>query len=590
MKNVFAIIALLMLALFATTANAGEYTVQKGDCLWAVAKKQGVSPKALKDANKEISSRKYIHPGDVLVIPGAEKTAVPTSNETEISKEVSETVQEEVQESETAVEETAAAVVFENNSSAVVEASSEKKSNINTATVAEKKTEKFEDVVSSLKSKGVKPFLYKKPGADPDKKGTTESSLKILKYPEQVQELLKNEVQAQNFKWGSLKRGDYRQGMTFGRKRQKVRNDVVVAIEEQRELATKVYEVSFEDKTYSYEYILWCGNSTRPPEKEIPKPPKEEPPTAETPKTDEPTDEPVEVPEGVPIPQQQVCKDCPPEHEPIIGAGMWGNGIASGHFAYGEYLLWLKANCESEWAFGIGFYGNWDEGESKLSDYTWDGWGIGPQVGVKWTSTYLDKEAGKHRFQQWQGKFRLLFEYTDGRNPTSGYSMSQYSLKPGVYTEYVRQLNDKDHLILTAEGWMDVGSKIKSTWSGDTPQNRIQAMLSVYGQHKFSDDWSVRYGGGIGYQGWDQMVPFHLRAEARWRETVMFGPYANLFFWKTSVYKGISLGNLQTIGGFVRIELGGIVRYIDNKRRMERVKALDEQMFGKIVDDPEMKL
>jgi len=61
------------------TAEAGgaSYTVKSGDTLGKIAKKSGVTLKALRAANPKIASTDHIHVGDKLAIPAKAGTAAP---------------------------------------------------------------------------------------------------------------------------------------------------------------------------------------------------------------------------------------------------------------------------------------------------------------------------------------------------------------------------------------------------------------------------------------------------------------------------------------------------------------------------------
>lgn len=76
----FVQVGLIVIVLMATFAHAGSaqawggcggtYWVQPGDWLAKIARKCGVSLNDLYNANSWLWYRYYIHPGDVLVIPG----------------------------------------------------------------------------------------------------------------------------------------------------------------------------------------------------------------------------------------------------------------------------------------------------------------------------------------------------------------------------------------------------------------------------------------------------------------------------------------------------------------------------------------
>ena len=62
-------------AVYAETGDHFEYTVQKGDSLWKIANKNGVSMRTVMEANG-LKETDPIHPGQSLLIPGKAKAAV----------------------------------------------------------------------------------------------------------------------------------------------------------------------------------------------------------------------------------------------------------------------------------------------------------------------------------------------------------------------------------------------------------------------------------------------------------------------------------------------------------------------------------
>lgn len=423
-------------------------------------------------------------------------------------------------------------------------------------------------------------------GADPFK-GTMKDGLMLLGLMTEEEQIHNAYQYSGRDGWSFIKTGDLINMVSGSIGNFKVWYYEVKFTDPNRVVDTKVYDVSIQQKngairTLTVEKNEACNNwlfkvIEQRPQQEIEIPP--EVAIGNFPEEVEYAPEALEI---VEFPEaEKPC--CPPEHEPILGGGTWGNGIAEGDFAYGEYMLWLKNpifRCDSEYAFGLGFYGNWDQGESSISSYEWEGYAFGPQIGMKYSSVYLDDDDKKYRLQQWTAKLRLVWEDTKGSNK-EGYKMQQDSLKLGLYTEYIRELNDKWMAMGVIEGWIDVDSSINSTWSGDSPSERGQISLAAYAQYKINEDWSVRFGGGPFYQEWDDMFGLHLRAEARWKKTVMFGPYANLFpFGKTDSYSGIPTSDLQTLGLFVRVEFGEMIRNNDRNRRMQKVKASDDERFG----------
>jgi len=524
MKKKLAITLLLLLITSATafakeTFSQPTYTVAKGDCLWQIGEKLGIEwEKIARDNN--ISKPYTIYPNQKLSV---------TKNDLVVKGEVESLLNR-----------------FYRNP---------------------------KEVFSQLK--GQKEILsYSHPGGD-KWRGNLNLALELLAYPQEVAEALKVKVNNNEYELrteDSLKNGDIFL-MTYGKDKVKLSiGDWSGIIKENENLAAKKYTVVVNGNTWVLLQVLICKNWVRPPEEKrksikiITAPAKKKSVVI------------LNAEEGVRSFKGWCYED---EHEPIIGAGRWRNRLARGRFAYAEYMYWLKS-CESEYSFGLGIYGMIEDGESKQSDYEWDGRLIGPQVGVKRTWIYLDKE-GNSRFQQWQIKFRLVKERTDGKNPSSGYRITQYDLKAGLYSEYVREFNDKWIGIFIAEGWYGFDKTRRSTWSGDKPSSRNLFSLGIYAQYKFTDNVQVRFGGGPFYQRWDRMTGINLRAELRLWETVMIGPYFNFFPFRLSkeyTEGGYHKTDLNTWGLFIRVEFGGIFRKVDQKRRMDRIRKIDMQELG----------
>jgi hypothetical protein len=289
---------------------------------------------------------------------------------------------------------------------------------------------------------------------------------------------------------------------------------------------------------------------------------------------------PIPTPKKIPpIKKEEDCETCL-EHEPIVGGYLWQNELAKGYGFYGEYILWLR-QCQKNgsyslgWSPGIGFYAYYAGGDSRISSYGWTEKGIGPEAALKYVG-----ETKEGLPYQWQGKLRLVWERQDGSNK-EGYKMVQDNLKLGVYTEYLRRIDYPGKWIVgvTAEGWITLGQSITSTWSGDTPQNRANAAISFLAQYKVNDDWSLRGSVGGFYQAWDKLFGLRIIAEARYKETLMFGPQVAIFpFGLSSYYPGISPWSLTTWTAFVRLEFGNQIREWDAKRRAERVKPVSNPL------------
>lgn len=57
--------------------SSNSYNVVRGDCLWKIARRHGVSLNALIAANPQIKNPDLIYPGDQINLPGASRTGGP---------------------------------------------------------------------------------------------------------------------------------------------------------------------------------------------------------------------------------------------------------------------------------------------------------------------------------------------------------------------------------------------------------------------------------------------------------------------------------------------------------------------------------
>jgi hypothetical protein len=273
------------------------------------------------------------------------------------------------------------------------------------------------------------------------------------------------------------------------------------------------------------------------------------------------------------------------EHEPIVGGYAWDNKLAHGWGGYGEYMAWLRKaypwGYANGWSFGLGIYGAYSEGDTEtLPHYWWleKIWAV--QAGAKFIGE-------TNRGQPWQVQLKVRYgkEYMHGEN-TAGYEMSQVNDKIGFYTEALERINPKWIIGATAEGWYALSRDMDSTWSGDKPSNRTTLALNALAQYKINEDWQVRGAAGPFYQGWDKLWGLRALAEMRYKETIMAGPQIAIFpFGLSSVYDGVSASDLTTLTGFVRVELGAPIRNWDRNVRMEKIRKLDEEKYGPIVEE-----
>lgn len=342
--------------------------------------------------------------------------------------------------------------------------------------------------------------------------------------------------------------------------------------------AAKVYKITLAEKSFEMVWPLTCTNFGPVLPKEIARPEVVSPaPAVEKPAPAAPLELKAKPPpvEHLEIPTPGPCFEV--EHDPIVGIGGWGNNLARGMWAYGEYIPWLR-QCYGPLSFGLGIYGTLEDGETKGSDYEWWGLGIGPQAGMKYTTFYLDDEGFK-RIQQFELKLRLVWEYTHGENSQSEYKMHQNSWKLGTYVEDVLELNDRWRAIFTGEAWFNLDRDRESTWSGDSVSSRSFFGVAAYLQYKLNSDVEFRFGGGPFWQGWDNLWGLYGKFEVRLWKTIMLGPYANIFPFGgiSSAYPGASAWDIATLGVFVRAEFNYLLNWRDEQGRAGGVTEVPEE-------------
>lgn len=535
MKKLALLLVVLLSVLVSSAVARGAYVVRQGDCLSAIGQSQNLFWQEIAKLNK-INPPYLIYPGEKLSLPKPEKILI-------------------------------------------IKASGKEKMRVKVST---------------------KHFFWQNPGAD-KYQGTVDEALKLLEYPIQVRKMLKRKIRYNRFNDYTIKNGDHIQAMTFGKN--KVEYNVIadwenpkrkitkISKDKSSDLAAKKYSVIFQKVKYSVIYPYWCGNWSRLKDQLIPKLPQK---TSTAPKFFSVSRNAIaKKNELTYIPPGEECKTF--EQEPTIGVWIYKNGLAKGRGIYIEYLTWLRnstifglngnqvcggANYNLGWSPGVGIYGYYSPGESRISSYDWKEWGIGPQIGIKYSA--IDKQ---NHFWQWQAKLRLIYEWSNGNN-TEGYWKRQSGWKPGFYTEYTRIESENFLWGLTAEGWIDWNQKIDSSWSGDSPSGRGQLAVSAFGQWKLNNDWQFRGIGSLFYQDWDYYLGLRVTPEFRWKETMMFGPMLSLPIHLGSVYDGIARSNLITYGAFIRLELGTPIRAINRRRRMDSIRKTDAEWLNKLQKMP----
>ncbi|MEI6650299.1 MAG: LysM peptidoglycan-binding domain-containing protein [Candidatus Moraniibacteriota bacterium] len=302
------------------------------------------------------------------------------------------------------------------------------------------------------------------------------------------------------------------------------------------------------------------------------------------------------------IPQENVGNELL-KWELIAGAGLYSNNLAHGNWQYAEGDVLIPLG--DGYAVGGGFYGMWGDGESKTSSYTWhERSGIGPQVVLR--RDYLKEQTDE--FGQtvelpaaWGIKARYLpNDYVTGGNGV--YNMSQTGKKFGLYAEVYERKSEDWLFGFTGEYWKYFDGKIRSTWSGDTPQNRSSWNVNAIAQYSFDEDWALRGILGVSHQYWDRLNYLNLTPEVRYQNWLMFGPRVSIPLNKPDeFYRDVTRGDLFTIGAFVRAEFGGVLRAKDCEDRRASVVKLgtidevtDEQLKSGTENDapavlPEVK-
>ncbi|MDX9913215.1 MAG: LysM peptidoglycan-binding domain-containing protein [Candidatus Moranbacteria bacterium] len=529
----------LMVMLFAGTAMAEVYEVKKGDTLSRIAGHYGVTARDIQAVNSQIKNINRIEIGWKLTIPAKQSQTVVIGKKNQVKSlkpvKIKKSGRIKLQKS-SAVDLPPMDIYVHGES-------------------------------------GIRQGNYSKPGGDPTRM-TNDKAFGKLRLNDDVKIRLSAAILAKAGVESFVKPGDQFL-MTHG-------FDGVMD-------ATLTYDGSLAATQYLVEdsngiihdvrYILWCHNWVRypelPPKEKVAPPSVMIPPETEIPPQEEISLE-VTPFEYIPAPK----KHWTVEHEPILGAFYLGNDLGESQGIYGEYVLWFrKGECyvfENGWSPGIGIYGIYSEFDSKVGSYKGREGGIGPQAGIK----YIGYGANPFNFQL---KGRLIWEEMSG-GTAEGYHMEQDGLKAGIYTEATKQIDEKFLVGVIGEYWWDLSSSRTSTWSGDTPSERGMSSLDVFGQMKINEDWGVRASAGVFNQTWDDLTGIHARLEARWKNTVMFGPYAAWYpFGLSDAYEGFSASDLTSYGAFVRVEFGEPIRKHYAKKRMKKVEAADREWLDDLL-------
>lgn len=439
--------------------------------------------------------------------------------------------------------------------------------------------------------------------------GTDEEALALLDFPKEIRPLLMKKIYAHAFTRAKISKGDKIPVMLFGKN--KVRKNVRADWRDrERPILAKIYIVEHKGEKYVLVWASVCGNWSRYFVAEKPKKPVVKPPSVKVEKPvpiivpakmkvrkeeDPSVDQFLELSyDGEPAPDLIIEEPASDkmggakltdwllgavgsssgcwEHNPDLGIWYGRNEISHFGGVWFDHISWCKNRGTVDFQgksysydLGIGAVGSYSPGEVLDTDYSWEEWLLGVQVGAQ--STYADAETGYLR--QLQAKLKLAYEWQEGSS--GSYWMEQENIKIGLHGEYVHQYEDEWTSITTLDSWYDISNPhFESSWSGDSPQDRFEIGAGQYFQHQINRDWAIKFGGGLKYQGWDELYGITALAELRWQNTIMFGPSLFVPF-TTGIYDAYSISDLTTWYGFIRAELGWRIRKNHQVKNADRV-------------------
>jgi len=261
--------------------------------------------------------------------------------------------------------------------------------------------------------------------------------------------------------------------------------------------------------------------------------------------------------------------------ELISGVGTWDNALAHGDWLYGEGAVLVPLG--DGYSVGAGFYGMRGSGESETSSYSWDESGFGPQLVFR--RDYLKEHVDEYgQTELWPAGWGLKARYIPNDYVSGGsgsYEMSQVGKKFGLYGEVYERTSEDWEYGLIGEYWTYFDGEIRSTWKGDSPQDRGSWNANAYAQYSFDKDWSLRGIVGMSHQNWDGLNYLNVTPEVRYRSWLRFGPRFSLALNKPEeFYRDADHGDLFTVGAFVRVELGDVIRDADRENRQDAVERV----------------
>lgn len=491
------------------TPEKREYVVKRGDTLWALF---GKDANAVCELNT-LTNCDYIVPGQKLLVP--------------------------------------------NHSVALVKAR---------ATASKTKTAR------PVQSTEVSVFYWRKVGGAPlktcgkDPEQVNEEAWISLSLTDTEKSELRMLVKEHQFERRHVLVGERYAAVTFCGKDGKsviARQNAVTAWPQETEVIAERYTLS---TGRILDWVQNCGNWTLSTEVRQPEPPaiadiEPEPEPPEVLEVPEETEVlPVHAQEGDVIP----C-------ELQVGVGVYTNRVYRGRWEYGEGICYVFK--QGEWQHGPGFYAMGGAGESRMSSYRGEEYGIGLQYGVQ--RNFINDRGFKATFEV---KGRWLFDRMDGHN-SEGYWVNQEGQKLGLYGSYYER--HEDNLVgVVAEYWKGTHQSVKSSWSGQKVQDR--GSLGVYGvyEHGLTDNdaWRLRWIAGVQHTNWDEQNWFRLTPEFRYKEWLMFGPQIALPIGGISkANQPLSHGDMTTFGAFVRVELGTEIRKQDADAREAQLEFISNQ-------------
>ena len=427
--------------------------------------------------------------------------------------------------------------------------------------------------IQSAESESSGERVWREVGANPYR-GTHWRAIESFDLPSFVKDAALKNFDNDNFEWVRIESGMQLGAVTFGRN--EIWENVRTEWDETKIYAAKDYGT----EDYVVAKVSWCNNwvwwkkEKKQIVRSLPPPPRSEkaeviPPPLVKEKPKEGDLPPIF--QKVPVEKSRVTYD----NELDLGGGLWKNqdNSGSGNWWFAQYKLFLTKNSTGL-ADGTltPFVGAFAKGDSGIVDsgYEWENWGVGPQAGIMWNGM-----TKKGYPQQVQMMLRAIYMHMHGYNDWTGYSKKQEHILIGYYLEYLRRFHPEYMTILYAEGWFDVGSSYKSTWSGDSANDLTQFVVGVKLHKDLSEKWAARFGAQVGYQIEEDRVGANVHAELRYSNWLIFGPSFD-YCLKSGV---IGEAGEWAAGVFARVELHHAVKEKYTEYRMQKVERSDKQLI-----------